>query len=158
MERATRFTVLVHLPRLEGYGVEPRVKNGPALAGYSAEAMRKALTARMATLPGELRRSLTWDRGKELAQHAQLKIDTGMAVYFADPHSPWQRGTNENTNGLLRQYFPKGTDLSRWSPHELESVAGALNGRHRKTLGWRTPAEVFNEHLCSLTSSVATIP
>ena len=157
VERATRFTVLIHLPRMEGYGVEPRVKNGPALAGYGAEAMREALTSRMTTLPEELRRSLTWDRGKELAQHAQLKIDTGMAVYFADPHSPWQRGTNENTNGLLRQYFPKGTDLSRWSPHELESVAGTLNDRPRKTLGWRTPAEVFSEHLCSLTSSVATI-
>jgi IS30 family transposase len=158
VERATRFTVLIHLPRMEGYGVEPRVKNGPALAGYGAEAMREALTARMRRLPEQLRQSLTWDRGKELAQHAQLKIDTGMAVYFADPNSPWQRGTNENTNGLLRQYFPKGTDLSRWSPHELESVAGALNSRPRKTLGRRTPVEVFNEHLCSLTSSVATIP
>ena len=80
-------------------------------------------------MPEQLRRSLTWDRGKELAQHAQLKIDTGLAVYFADPHSPWQRGTNENTNGLLRQYFPKGTDLSRWNPDEIEAVAAALNSQ-----------------------------
>ncbi|MQS15947.1 IS30 family transposase [Streptomyces kaniharaensis] len=148
---------LVHLPRMEG--VEPRVKNGPALAGYGAEAMRKALTAQMANIPQQLRRSLTWDRGKELAQHAQLKADTGIAVYFADPHSPWQRGTNENTNGLLRQYFPKGTDLARWTARDLEAVAGALNTRPRKTLGWRTPAEALDDQLLSLqTSGVATTP
>ena len=150
VERSSRFTMLVHLPRLEGYGVEPRVKNGPALAGYGAEAMRDALASTFTTMPVQLRRSLTWDRGKELAQHVQLKIDTGLAVYFADPHSPWQRGTNENTNGLLRQYFPKGTDLSRWSRDDVEAVAAALNGRPRKTLGWKTPAEALAEHLRSL--------
>ncbi|MGK4579582.1 IS30 family transposase [Kitasatospora sp. HPMI-4] len=159
VERTTRFTILVHLPRMEGYGVEPRGKNGPALAGYGAEAMRKALTAQMANIPQQLRRSLTWDRGKELAQHAQLRADTGIAVYFADPHSPWQRGTNENTNGLLRQYFPKGTDLARWTARDLEAVAGALNTRPRKTLGWRTPAEALGDQLLSLqTSGVATTP
>ncbi|TDU84004.1 IS30 family transposase [Kribbella voronezhensis] len=134
VERTTRFTMLIHLPRMDGYGIEPRIKNGPALAGYGAHAMRDAITAQMATMPEQLRRSLTWDRGKELAQHAQLKIDTGIAVYFADPHSPWQRGTNENTNGLLRQYFPKGTDLSRWSAEDLRAVAATLNSRPRKTL------------------------
>lgn len=157
VERTTRFTMLLHLPRMHGYGVQPRVKNGPALAGYGAEAMREAIAATIVALPEQLRRSLTWDRGKELAQHAQLKIDTGIAVYFADPHSPWQRGTNENTNGLLRQYFPKGTDLSRWHPDEIEAVAATLNGRPRKTLGWKTPAEALDEHLRSLPQSgVAT--
>jgi IS30 family transposase len=150
VERTTRFTMLLHLPRMDGYGVEPRVKNGPALAGYGAEAMRDAITARITTLPEQMRRSLTWDRGKELAQHARLKIDTGVAVYFADPHSPWQRGSNENTNGLLRQYFPKGTDLSRWTAEEIDAVSATLNGRPRKTLGWKTPAEALNEQLLSL--------
>jgi transposase, IS30 family len=129
VERSTRFTMLLHLPRMPGYGAEPRVKNGPALAGYGAEAMRDALASRFTSMPEQLRRSLTWDRGKELAQHAQLTIDTGLAIYFADPHSPWQRGTNENTNGLLRQYFPKGTDLARWSRDEVEAIAAALNTR-----------------------------
>jgi IS30 family transposase len=149
VERTTRFTMLLHLPRMDGYGVEPRVHNGPALAGRGAEAVKGAIAATITTLPEHLRRSLTWDRGKELAQHAQLRIDTGLPVYFADPHSPWQRGTNENTNGLLRQYFPKGTDLSRWESDELAAVALALalNTRPRKTLGWKTPAEALNEHL-----------
>jgi IS30 family transposase len=150
VERTTRFTMLIRLPRMEGWGVEPRVKNGPALAGYGAEAMREALSTQMTTLPEQLRRTLTWDRGKELAQHAQLKIDTGIAVYFADPHSPWQRGSNENTNGLLRQYFPKGTDLSRWSAQDLQAVAATLNSRPRKTLDWKTPAEALDDQLASL--------
>ncbi|WP_423918849.1 IS30 family transposase [Candidatus Poriferisodalis sp.] len=157
VERTTRFTVLVHLPRKEGWGTQEPVKNGPALGGYGAESMREALATSFASMPDQLRRSLTWDRGKELAQHAQLTIDTGLAVFFADPHSPWQRGTNENTNGLLRQYFPKGTDLSRWSSEELEAVAAIINSRPRKNLGWRTPAETLNEHLRSLQqTSVAT--
>jgi IS30 family transposase len=141
--------MLLHLPRMAGYGIESRVKNGPALAGYGAEAMREAIASKIGTLPDQLRRSLTWDGGKELAQHVQLRIDTNLAVYFADPHSPWQRGTNENTNGLLRQYFPKGTDLARWTADDLEAVAAALNGRPRKTLGWKTPAEALDEHLLS---------
>ena len=127
VERTTRFTMLIHLPREDGYGVIPRTKNGPALAGYGAVTMKNALASTMTTLPEQLRRSLTWDRGKELSQHAAFKIETGIPVYFADPQSPWQRGTNENTNGLLRQYFPKGTDLSRWSAEEIEAVAAALN-------------------------------
>ncbi|WP_157577744.1 IS30 family transposase [Phycicoccus jejuensis] len=147
VERSTRFALLIHLPRLEGYGTEPRVKNGPALGGYGAEAMREALAAKIITLPEHLRRSITWDRGKELAQHARFTIDTGVKVYFADPHSPWQRGTNENTNGLLRQYFPKGTDLARWNAEEIDAVATALNQRPRKTLGWKTPAEALDELL-----------
>jgi len=147
VERTTRFTMLVHLPREEGYGVVPRTKNGPALAGYGAITMKNALATTISMLPEHLIRSLTWDRGKELSAHAQFKIDTGIPVYFADPHSPWQRGTNENTNGLLRQYFPKGTDLSRWSAEEIEAVATTLNSRPRKTLGWKTPAEALNEHL-----------
>lgn len=150
VERTTRFTMLLHLPRMDGYGLEPRVKNGPALAGRGAEAVKDAIIGTITTLPEQLRRSLTWDRGKELAQHAQLRIDTGLQVYFADPHSPWQRGTNENTNGLLRQYFPKGTDLSRWEAEELEAVATALNNRPRKTLGWKTPSEALNEQLLSI--------
>ncbi|MET7565661.1 IS30 family transposase [Streptomyces sp. NPDC005479] len=150
VERSTRFTMLLHLPRMEGFGTEPRTKNGPALAGRGAEAVKDAITATITTLPEQLRRSLTWDRGTELAQHAQLRIDSGLQVYFADPHSPWQRGTNENTNGLLRQYFPKGTDLSRWDADELRAVASTLNNRPRKTLGWKTPAEALNEHLLSL--------
>lgn len=150
VERSSRSTVLVHLPRLEGWGENPPVKNGPSLGGYGAVAMNAALTTSMTTLPDQLRKTLTWDRGKELAGHAQFTLATGTKVFFADPHSPWQRPTNENTNGLLRQYFPKGTDLSRWSAEDLAAVALALNNRPRKTLGWKTPAEVLEEQLRSL--------
>jgi len=150
VERTTRFTMLIHLPREVGYGVVPRTKNGPALAGYGAVTMKNALASVMTTLPEHLRRSLTWDRGKELSQHAAFKVETGIPVFFADPQSPWQRGTNENTNGLLRQYFPKGTDLSRWTADEIDAVADALNRRPRKTLGWKTPAEAFDEHVKSV--------
>jgi transposase, IS30 family len=134
VERTTRFTLLLHLPRIDDHG-RPRVKNGPALAGHGAEAVRDAIASTIVTLPQQLRRSLTWDQGAEMAQHAQLRIDTGLSIYFCNPHSPWQRGTNENTNGLLRQYFPKGTDLSRHSRTDLDAVAFALNTRPRKTLG-----------------------
>ena len=146
VERTARFTMLLHLPGMDGHG-QPRLKNGPALAGHGAEAVRDATAAAIVTLPEQLRRSLTWDQGAEMAQHAQLRIDSGLAVYFCDPHSPWQRGTNENTNGLLRQYFPKGTDLSKHSNADLDAVALALNTRPRKTLGWKTPAEALDEYL-----------
>src|SRR5581483_1581729 len=145
VERTTRFTMLLHLPRMDDHGGE-RTKNGPALAGHGAGAIRDAIAAAIRTLPDQLRRSLTWDQGAEMAQ---LRIDTGLQVYFCDPHSPWQRGTNENTNGLLRQYFPRGTDLSRHSPEDLTAVADALNGRPRKTLGWKTPAETLDQLLQS---------
>jgi transposase, IS30 family len=159
VERTTRFTMLLHLPRMDGHGDQPRAHNGPALAGHGAEAVRDAIAAWIATLPDQLRRSLTWDQGAELAQHAQLRIDTGLAVYFCDPHSPWQRATNENTNGLLRQYFPKGTDLSKHTRGDLAAVARALNSRPRKTLGWRTPAEALNEQLPLIQrGGVATTP
>ena len=158
VERTTRFTLLLHLPRMTGHGHEARVKNGPALAGHGAEAVRDAITRTIITLPEQLRRSLTWDQGAEMAQHARLKIDTGVLVYFCDPHSPWQRGTNENTNGLLRQYFPKGTDLSLHSADLVGAVAAALNARPRKTLGWKTPAEVLDQFLLLANgNSVATI-
>ena len=157
VERSSRSTLLVHLPRLEGWGENPPVKNGPSLGGYGAIAMNAALTTSMTKLPDQLRKTLTWDRRKELSSHAQFALDTGTKVFFADPHSPWQRPTNENTNGLLRQYFPKGTDLSRWSAEDLEAVALALNNRPRKVLGWKTPAEVFAEQLQLLeTDGVAT--
>jgi IS30 family transposase len=147
VERTTRFTMLLYLPRLEGYGEGPRADNGPSLSGHGAEAVRDAITRTIITLPEELRRSLTWDQGVEMAQHNRLKIDTGIDVYFCDPRSPWQRGTNENTNGLLRQYFPKGTDLSIYDADEISAVAAALNARPRKTLGWKTPAEALDELL-----------
>jgi len=147
VERTTRFTMLLHLPRMDGHGTAPRIKNGPALAGHGAEAVRDAIARTIVTLPRELRRSLTWDQGAEMAQHARLSIDTGIQVYFCDPQSPWQRGTNENTNGLLRQYFPKGTDLSAHSAETLAAVAAVLNARPRKALEWKTPAEALDPWL-----------
>jgi IS30 family transposase len=149
VERTTRFTLLLHLPRMTGHGHEGRVKNGPALAGHGAEAVRDAITRTIISLPEALRRSLTWDQGAEMAQHACLKIDAGIQVYFCDPHSPWQRGSNENTNGLLRQYFPKGTDLSVHSAEAIAAVAATLNARPRKTLAWKTPAEALDDLLRS---------
>ncbi len=157
VERTTRFTILLHLPRLAGHGSGPRAKNGPALPGHGAEAVRDAISRTIATLPEQLRQSLTWDQGAEMSQHARLRIEAGVQVYFCDPHSPWQRGTNENTNGLLRQYFPRGTDLSGHGADALAAVAVALNGRPRKTLGWKTPAEVLDQVLRSAqTGCVAT--
>jgi IS30 family transposase len=159
VERTTRFTLLLHLPRMPGHGHTAPVKNGPPLAGHGAAAVRDAIAAQISGLPEQLQRSLTWDQGAEMAQHVQLRIDTGLEVYFCDPHSPWQRGTNENTNGLLRQYFPKGTDLSRHSLTDLNAIATTLNTRPRKTLGWKTPAETLNEHLLLLQQAgVATTP
>ncbi len=149
VERSTRFTMLLYLPPMAEQG--PRVHNGPALAGHGAEAVRDAITTAIVTLPEQLRRSLTWDQGAEMAQHAQLRVQTGLPVYFCDPRSPWQRGSNENTNGLLRQYFPRGTDLARHDAEDLAAVAAALNGRPRKTLSWRTPAEALNEYLSATT-------
>jgi len=157
VERTTRFTLLLHLPRMAEHAAGVRVKNGPPLAGHGAEAVRDAIARTITTLPAQFRRSLTWDQGVEMTQHARLRVDTGVAVYFCDPHSPWQRGTNENTNGLLRQYFPKGTDLSVHSADALAAVALALNTRPRKTLGWRTPAEALDEVVRSAQAgSVAT--
>ena len=130
VERTTRFVMLLHLPH-----------------GYSAPAVAEAMVAKMATLPEQLRRSLTWDQGKEMAEHAQIAEATGLDIYFCDPHSPWQRGTNENTNGLLRQYLPKGTDLAFYGAGMLDNIAAELNGRPRKTLHWRTPAETLEKLL-----------
>ncbi len=125
--------------------------------GHGAEQLRAATVPVLASLPVNARQTLTWDQGAEMAQHAHLRIDTGIPVYFCDPHSPWQRGTNENTNGLLRQYFPRGTDLSVHGADALAAVAVALNSRPRKTLGWRTPAEALDQFLRSThTGRVAT--
>ena len=156
VERTTRFTMLLHLPRMPGHGETTRIKNGPALAGHGAEAVREAIKRTITTLPEQLRRSLTWDQGTEMAEHARLKIEAGVQVYFCDPHSPWQRATNENTNGLLRQYFPKGTDLTAHGADDLAAAAAALNARPRKTLDWRTPAEALDAVLRSAQTGVAT--
>jgi transposase, IS30 family len=132
VERSTRFVLLLHLP--DGHGAEP---------------VAAAMTEAMAGLPAALRRSLTWDQGKEMAGHAQITVATDLQVYFCDPHSPWQRGSNENTNGLLRQYFPKGTNLAVHGRGHLDAVAAQLNARPRKTLGWKTPAQALDEVLAS---------
>ena len=145
VERSSRFTMLLHLPPIEAPNSPG--KSSPALTGAGAAAVRDAIAETITTLPEQLRRSLTWDQGIEMAQHVQLRLDTGLQIYFCDPRSPWQRGTNENTNGLLRQYFPKGTDLTRHGVDDLAAVAEALNRRPRKTFGWRTPAEALNEYL-----------
>ena len=126
VERSTRFTMLVHF-----------------VGTHDAEQLRDSMTAIFNRLPSGLRRSVTWDQGIEMARHHEFSAATSMPVYFCEPRSPWQRGTNENTNGLLRQYFPKGTDLSAYTPHDLQRVADELNGRPRKTLGWRSPAALF---------------
>jgi IS30 family transposase len=130
VERATRFVLLLHLP-----------------GDHGAAAVAEAMIAKMAELPDQLRRTLTWDQGIEMTNHAQIAAATGLEIYFCDPHSPWQRGSNENTNGLLRQYFPKGTDLSLWGPGYLDTVAAELNNRPRKTLAWKTPAEALDRLL-----------
>ena len=159
VERTTRFTMLLHLPPMAGHGLDVRVKNGPALAGHGAEAVRDAIASKIVALPVHLRKSLTWDQGAETSQHAQLRIKTGSEIYFCDPRSPWQRGTNENTSGLLRQYFPKGTDIGRYPERELDAVAATLNSRPRKTLEWKTPSEALNEWLSSAQRiRVATTP
>jgi IS30 family transposase len=126
VERQTRFVMLVNLS-----------------AGRLAEHVKDALADTIRALPDHLRRSLTWDRGKEMGEHVRFTLDTGVQVYFCDPRSPWQRATNENSNGLLRQYFPKGTDLSGYNQGRLDEIAAELNGRPRQTLGWRTPSEAF---------------
>jgi len=142
VERSSRFTMLLHLPPPES--PQERVHNGPPVSGQGAEQVRDAIAAAIVTLPEQLRRSLTCDQGAEMAQHPRLRIDAGLQVYFCDPQSPGQRGTNENTNGLLRQYFPSGSDLSRYSADDLAAVAQTLNSR---PLGWRTPAEMLAIYL-----------
>jgi transposase, IS30 family len=132
VERSTRFVLLLHLPH-----------------GRDAASVAAAMTEAMAGLPAALRRSLTWDQGQEMAAHAQVALATGLEIYFCDPHSPWQRGSNENTNGLLRQYFPKGTNLAVHDKNHLAAVAAQLNSRPRKTLGWKTPAQALDEALAA---------
>jgi len=133
VERASRYVVLLHLPH-----------------GRTAEDVRAALTRQVSKMPAELRRTLTWDQGKEMAEHVRFSTDTNMQVFFCDPHSPWQRGSNENTNGLLRQYFPKNTDLSLHSAAHLNAVARELNNRPRQTLNWMKPSEVFGRTVASI--------
>ena len=132
VERATGFLALLHLP-----------------SDRTALTLQTSICDYMATLPDTLRQTLTWDRGTEMTNHVQIAAATGLDIYFADPHSPWQRGSNENTNGLLRQYFPKGTDLSLWGPGYLNEVAREMNNRPRKRLNWATPAEALDQLLCN---------
>ena len=128
VERHSRFVMLIALPN-----------------GHTADVVADALAAKIVELPVQLRRSLTWDQGKEMAQHARFSVETGLPVYFCDPKSPWQRGSNENTNGLLRQYFPKRSDLRPFSQEDLDAVAAELNDRPRQTLGWRSPSRTLDE-------------
>ena len=141
VERRTGFVMLLYLP-----------------CDHTAETVATAMSEKIATLPEQLARSITWDQGSEMAQHERFTAETGVPVYFCDPHSPWQRGTNENTNGLLRQYLPKGSDLSFYGPGMLDQIANQLNNRPRKRHGWKTPAEVLNELLSTPpdTTRVAT--
>ncbi len=139
VERSTRFVMLFKLP-----------------SGINAESARIGLTQKIVTLPQNLRRSLTWDQGREMKEHARFTIDTGVQVYFCDPHSPWQRGSNENTNGLLRQYFPKGKTVAGYTQEDLDHVAAELNDRPRETLGWESPATTLAQFLtASLGAGVA---
>jgi len=130
VERSTRFVMIAPLPERQG-GLD----------------LREKLTPLICALPTQLKRSLTWDQGKEMAQHARISVDTGLAIYFADPHSPWQRGSNENTNGLLRQYLPKGSDMRHLTQADCDTIAERLNTRPRQTLGWKTPAQALDEVL-----------
>jgi IS30 family transposase len=136
VERSTRFLILLHIPDSVG----------------SAETVAHALTMALSLLPGELRRTLTWDQGKELAQHQVITARTATSVFFCEPHSPWQRGSNENMNGLLRDYFPKGSDLAAVTAADLERVALEVNQRPRKTLGWSRPADLFTTALTAATA------
>ena len=140
VERTTGYLTLLHLPD-----------------GHTADAVASAIITRMTRLPGWFARTLTWDRGKELARHQRITAATGIGVYFADPYSPWQRGSNENTNGLLREYLPKGTDLSTWTPAQLQAIAAELNDRPRKRFGWHTPREEL-DRLLTENQTVATTP
>jgi len=140
VERMTGYLTLLHLPD-----------------GHGADAVAAAVTTRMTALPGWFARTLTWDNGREMARHARITADTGINVYFADPYAPWQRGSNENTNGLLREYLPKGTDLSQHTPAQLQAIEDELNDRPRKRLGYRTPREELDKLIAS-NQTVATIP
>ena len=133
VERSSRYVVLLHLPN-----------------GRTAESVRVALTRQLSKMPAELRRTLTWDQGKEMAEHARFTVDTNIDVFFCDPHSPWQRGSNENSNGLLRQYLPRNADLSTYTRADLVAIARQLNSRPRQTLGWMKPCEVFGRAVASI--------